>query len=241
MATKQTAQTKERKKYDLSLLEEILEFPEGALYALTIANEKLTSKDLRSKVGKKSNGKHIMTWSTMTMDWHILYDARYNDTEEHWERTLTLWKRAMEKAGHKNVRRKKVSQKQLDGLLEKWKKEEAAQKRKSAREAKKFEEERKIREEQEKKERLKEERRIAREKKKREEELRRMEEEEEKERLAAEKAKKKKTRKTATKTKPKTKTTTTKTKPVTKSTGRRKTKWRDMKAQMEEGTLDQFM
>lgn len=220
MATKRTAQNSVREKFDRTLIQDILEFPGGAIYALTVPMK---------------FGQNVMTYSTMSNDFHVLYDCKYNDTLKHWEKTVAFWKRMRDKEGM-STRIPKLTQKVWDRLDAQWKKELANQKRRAAAAAKKFEAERLIREEEEKKERQKEQRRIAREKKKREAELKRIEEEEEKERIAKEKAKKKRTRKTTTKSKSKTTKTTTKS----KSTGR-KTKWRDMKAKMEQDTLDAFM
>jgi len=216
---KRTAQTDTREKFDRSLIDQILEHSGGALYAITVPLK---------------NGRNILTFSTMTWDWHVLYDCRYNDTEEMWEKCVSLWKRGQEDK-KLSTRVKKTTQKTWDLLDEKWKKEQTKQKRAAAREEKKILAEMEKRREEEK---LLAEQRAEERKKEREErelELARLEAEEEK-------AKKKKTRKprkttkSKSKPKPKSKPKTT----TTKSSGR-STKWRDMKAKMEQGTLDQFM
>lgn len=214
-STKRTAQTDTKQKFDRSLIGEMLEFSGGALYALTV--------DMK-------NGKNLMTYSTLSFDWHILYDARYNDTQYHWEKYVGMWKRSQEEK-KLSTRLRKVTQKWWDELDAKWKKEAIAQRRSAARAEKKLkiewekkEEERKKIIEEENKQREKE--RIAREK-----EIERLEKEEQNK--LAEAAKKKKTRKTrASKQKPKTVST--------KRSGS-KTKWRDMKSKMETGAIDQFI
>jgi hypothetical protein len=217
--TKRTAQTETRSQFDQGLIEEILEFNGGALYART---------------APLKSGRNIMTYSTMTWDWHVLYDCKYNDTDKHWGALEVLWSRMQTEKGL-STRRKKVTQKLWDSLEEKWKKEQQKQKRAAARADKKIAAEMEKRREEEK---LLAEQRAEQSKKEREEreaEFARLEAEEEK-------AKKKKTRKprktTKSKAKPKTKPKTTK--PTTRSSSK-KTKWRDMKAKMEEDTLDQFM
>lgn len=214
---KRTAQTTIRPQFDQNLIEDVLEFHGGALYALTVPLK---------------NGRNVMTYSTMSWDWHVLYDCKYNDTAKQWSGLETLWVRMQSEKGL-STRRKKVTQKMWDALEEKWKKEQTKQKRAAAREEKKILAEMEKRREEERL--LAEQRAKEREKERqdRETELARLEAEEEK-------AKKKKTRKprktTKAKSKPKSKPKTT----TTKSSGR-STKWRDMKAKMEQGTLDQFM
>lgn len=213
MVTKRTAQTDVREKFDRALIQEILEFPGGALYAITVPLK---------------NGRNLMSYSTMTSDWHILYDSRYNDTSKQWDSKVSLWKRCRKEAGL-SERIPKLTQKVWDKLDEKWKKDLANSKRRAAAADKKIAAEMKKRQEEEKllAEKLAKEK--EKERKEREKELARLEAEEEK-------AKKKKTRKPRKTTKPKTTRATTKS----KTTGRR-TKWRDMKAKMEKDTLDAFM
>lgn len=222
--TKRTAQTETRPRFDQALIEEVLEFAGGALYALTV---------------ELKNGRNIMTYSTISWDWHILYDARYNDTETHWRKTVDMWERSQKSAGL-STRRPKVTQKLWDKLDAQWKKEQAASKRRAAAYEKKM---RPIweKEKAEAEKRAKEEADAWRkEREDRAKELERLEQEEAKKSADAQK---KKTRKTKAKSKPKSNPKTTKPRATTrtKSEGKR-TKWRDMKAKMEEsGTLDQFM
>ena len=213
-----TAQTQTRPRFDQGFIEEVLEFAGGALFALTT---------------ELKNGRNILTYSTISWDWHTLYDARYNDTETRWIRTVELWERSQKDAGL-STRRPKVTQKFWDKLETKWKTEQAAARRRAAAyekkmkpiwEKEKAEAEKRAKEEAEKWRKDREDRA---------KELEKLEQDEAKKSVDAEK---KKTRKTKAKPKPKPKAT----KPATRSTGKR-TKWRDMKSQMEEsGTLDQFM
>lgn len=221
---KRTAQSETRPKFDQGLIEEVLEFAGGALYALTTESK---------------NGRNIMTYSTMSYDWHILYDARYNDTATQWEKTVAMWKRMQEQNGL-STRRPKLTQKVWDKLEAQWKKDQANARRRAAAyekkmkpiwEKEKAEAEKRAKEEAEKWRKDREDRA---------KEIEKLEQEEAKKLADAEK---KKARKTKTKSKPKSKPKTTKSKATirTKSAGKR-TKWRDMKAKMEESaTLDQFM
>ena len=218
MAVRRTALDTVVTKFDRTLIQEILECPGGALYALTVPNK---------------NGQNIMTHSTMTWDWHVLYDCRYNDTETQWEKTVSLWKRMREKEGL-STRRPKLTQNVWDRLDAQWKKELAAQKRKSKAAEKKLLEIAKQREEERQREHEEYLKRKEKERKAREREIKKLEAEEE-----AKKKKKPTRRKTTAKSKakPKGKPKVTTRKP---STGK-KTKWRDMKAKMEQDTLDAFM
>lgn len=80
-----------RKKFDTSLIEEQIKFPgkDGARYAIT---------------KKLKHGRNVLSWGID--DWSILYDARYNDTEKHWQFYLDLYKKTCDTS--KDLNRKKV-------------------------------------------------------------------------------------------------------------------------------------
>jgi chemotaxis protein histidine kinase CheA len=221
-----TAQTEVRQGYDRTQIDQILEHHRGALYAITHPMGKLQIRN-------------ILTYSTVSNDWNILYNGKYNDIDKLWESHLSLWKRGQEKA-ELSTRLKKTTQKTWDTLDEKWKKERVKQRRSALREEKKImaeiekrNAERKLEAEQKAKD-------FEKDRKRREKEIKAIEAEEEKARLAKEKKKK-------AKSKPKSKAKPKATKPKSKTTAKpkkptgKKTKWRDMKAQLDDGTLDQFM
>ena len=80
-------------KFDTSLIDEISVLKGGAKYARTVETK---------------NGRHILTWSSMTKDWSILYDARYNDTDHHWAFHLRLKDSLEERDTPKKKGRKRV-------------------------------------------------------------------------------------------------------------------------------------
>jgi len=120
--TYRTAQSDVREKFDINLIDELLEHSGGALYALTVPLK---------------NGRNILTHSNLSWNWSVLYDCKYNDTEKIWESHINLWKRGQEKAGL-STRQKKVSKKMWDDLEKKWKKEKANQRARSLRVEKKM-------------------------------------------------------------------------------------------------------
>ena len=80
-----------RQKFDTSLIDEQIKFPgkDGAKYAIT---------------KETKHGRHVLSWGMG--DWSILYDARYNNTEKHWNFYLDLYKKTCD--NDKNVNAKKV-------------------------------------------------------------------------------------------------------------------------------------
>ena len=219
-----TALTENKLEYDRTQIDQILEHHKGALYAITHPMGKLEVKN-------------IMTFSTLSFEWRILYNGKYNDTDKIWESHINLWKRGQEKAGL-STRLKKTTQKTWDVLDDKWKKERTKQRRSALREEKKILAEMEKRNAERKLEAEQKAKDLEKDRKRREKEIKAIEAEEEKARLAKKKKKKKKA-KPKSKSKPKTKAAKPKAKPR-KPTGK-KTKWRDMKAKIEDGTLDQFM
>jgi chemotaxis protein histidine kinase CheA len=217
-----TAQTETKIVYDRTQIDQILEHHKGALYAITHPMGKLGIRN-------------ILTYSSLSSDWGILYNGKYNDVDKLWDSHVDLWKRGQEKAGL-STRLKKTTQKTWDVLDEKWKKERTKQRRSALREEKKIAAEMVKREAERKLEAERKSKELEKDRKRREKEIKAIEAEEEKARLEKEKKKKKKAK---PKSKAKPKAAKPKAKPR-KPTGK-KTKWRDMKAKIEDGTLDQFM
>ena len=89
---------KPRPKFDTELLDDIIVFNGGAKYARTIETK---------------NGRNIMTWSDMSKDWMVLYDAKYNDNEYHWKRINQLKERTDAKDQTRTTVRRKKSRKSL--------------------------------------------------------------------------------------------------------------------------------
>jgi len=78
-----------RQKFDTSLIDKQIKFPGGAKYAIT---------------KETKHGRHVLSWGMG--DWSILYNARYNNTEKHWQFYLDLYKRTCDNG--KNEKTKKV-------------------------------------------------------------------------------------------------------------------------------------
>ena len=78
-----------REKFDTSLIDKQIKLPGGAKYAIT---------------KKLKHGRNVLSWGID--DWSILYDARYNDTEKHWQFYLDLYKKTCDTS--KDLNRKKV-------------------------------------------------------------------------------------------------------------------------------------
>lgn len=79
-------------KFDVDAIDETITMPGGAKYGRTIETK---------------HGRHIISWNDHGKDWGILYDARYNDTDHHWEFYQKLKKRLEEPINKKAPKKKR--------------------------------------------------------------------------------------------------------------------------------------